>query len=309
MMVQIFLCIAYRYKEQYYTTYKVRLFPFLRGVILDLWKRILKEHPQIKGLFSYYPGISGFSFEMYGSDNPHLIEYDYDLGVKLLFGLKQTDSLVAVDGGKHARKYQFKSDLEIVPPTGFHKEFTKDAWSPTFSFKFAEKLNWYSRDYIFNYINEKEEYEKDLIVTDNGFKGHEGSVWYFQDKKGKWHLFKCKPESIEKIHWAAYPLDINIIKATAINVLEVYDTVDYDSLCELLLEEFPQQQIDLSEKRIQRVLEELDQKEQFKRRVKFAMNDLEPDLEIIDILRKLSKKFTKQEMKSVYKCVVELMEE
>ena len=131
----------------------------------------------------------------------------------------------------------------------------------------------------------------------------------FRIRRGKWHLFKCKPESIEKIHWAAYPLDINIIKATAINVLEVYDTVDYDSLCELLLEEFPQQQIDLSEKRIQRVLEELDQKEQFKRRVKFAMNDLEPDLEIIDILRKLSKKFTKQEMKSVYKCVVELMEE
>ena len=137
--------------------------------------------------------------------------------------------------GKIILIYVTVSDLEIIPPNGFHKEFAKNQWSHPLDFEFAEKLDWYSRDYIYNYMKEKDEYEKDLIVTDKGFKGHEGSVWYFQDKKGKWHLFKCKPESIEKIHWAAYPLDINVIKATAINVLEVYDTVDYDSLCELLL--------------------------------------------------------------------------
>ena len=78
----------YRYKGQYYTTYKVRLFPFLRGVILDLWKQCLQKHKNIRGLFLDYPDINGFSFEMYGKDNPHLIEYDHDLEAKIAIWFK-----------------------------------------------------------------------------------------------------------------------------------------------------------------------------------------------------------------------------
>lgn len=280
----------YQYKGELFTTYKVRLFPFLRGPILKLWKRCLEMYPSIKRMFAYFPEANGFSFEMYGSDNPHLIEYNHDLEVRLLFAQKQK-----------------RSELIIIPPS--HLMWGFDKGQQLYGFNIAEKLAYYEGDYVYNYQTEQDQHEINLTETDDGFKGEEGSVWYLQDKNKEWHLFKCKPNSIEKIHWAAYPLAPEVIKATAYNVLEVYEKVDYESLCELLLEEFPKQQIELSERRIRRIVEELDQKEQFKQRVKLAMVGLDANLKTVDILRQLSKKFDKKEMTSVYQAVVELTKE
>ena len=102
-------------------------------------------------------------------------------------------------------------------------------------------------------------------------------------------------------------MDVNIIRATANNVLEVFDKVDHESLCELLLEEFPKQQIELSERRIQKVLDEFDQRFTFKRRVELAMKDLDHDLSVTDILRQISHRFNKQEMSGVYQAVKDLV--
>ena len=274
----------YKYNGQTYTTYKVRLFPFLRGIILDRWKKCLDRYPNIPKLYLKYPHFTGFAFEMYGKEHLHLIEYRHDLDIRILFGLQQT-----------------KDDIEIHPPANF---FWYDLDIPL-----ARLLTSYNRDYIFHYQAEQGEFEKHLIITKNGFKGQEGSVWYLQDLDLKWHLYKCKPPSIEKIHWASYPLDMNIIRATANNVLEIFDEVNHKQLCMLLLEEFPKQQIELSEKRIQKVLEEFDQKFTFKKRVELAMKDLEYDLSITDILRQLSSKFKKQEMSAVYQAVKDIVGE
>ena len=281
----------YKYNGHIYTTFKVRLFPFLRGVILDKWKLCLVQYINIPTLFQEYPFLTGFAFEMYGKDHHHLIEYDHKLDIKFLFALEQTED-----------------DIQIHPPSNFSID---PAAGLSYSSKIpsAELLNVYNCDYIFNYQLEQQEWEKNLVVTEKGFKGEEGSVWYLQDKDYKWHLFKCKPTSIEKIHWASYPLDVKIIRATANNVLEVFDKVDHKSLCALLLEEFPKQQIELSERRIQKVLDEFDQRFTFKRRVELAMKDLEHDLSVTDILRRISHRFEKQEMSGVYQAVKDLVGE
>ena len=285
----------YQYKDRYYTTYKVRLFPFLRGRILELWKKCLKKYPDVRKLFGYTPGFAGFAFEMYGNEHTHLIEYDEDLEVRFLFALKWE---------------YLTGTITPIPPNEFYYEVDKRAKthgdaSPLFHFDIptAKQLEFYSKDYIWNYQEEQKQFEEDLVETDNGFRGQEGSIWYLQDRKGIWHMFKCKPQSIEKIHWSSYPIDLNIIRATATNVLEVYEKVDRDSLVELLLEEFPKQQIELSERRIQKILEEFDQKHQFQERVKILMKGLPDGLNTPDTLRRLSGVFEKQEMSAVYQAV------
>ena len=274
----------YEYNGSIFTTYKVRLFPFLRGRILELWKECLKMYPDIKKLMVTLPEMTGFAFEMYGNVHTHLIEYEVDLEVRILFALQGIDIVPAND---------IDNKLSLVSPY-------------IINVPFAKMLDFYAKDYIFWYQQEQQKFEDGLTETENGFRGQEGSVWYLQDRKTKWHMFKCKPNSIEKIHWASYPLDINIIRATATNVLEVFDSVDYSSLCELLLEEYPKQQIELSTKRIQKVLDEFDIKTQFKERVRLAMIGLPQDLSVTDTLRQLSKIFQKQEMSAVYQAVVDL---
>ena len=295
----------YQYKGQYFTTYKVRLFPFLRGRILELWKRCLKKYPDIRNLFGYAPEYTGFAFEMYGNEHTHLIEYDEELEAKFLFALK-CDNLTRIIMPVPPNDFlmHMNSGYEVLTDIA-HPPAKKCDWVPRFNanIQFAEALKFYAKDYIYWYQEEQKKFEEDLVETENGFTGHEGSVWYLQDKKGIWHLFKCKPQSIEKIHWSSYPIDLNIIRATATNVLEVYEKVDRDSLVELLLEEFPKQQIELSERRIQKVLEEFDEKAQFQERVKILMKGLPDDLSVTDILRRLSGMFQKSEMSAVYQAV------
>ena len=81
----------YRYRNNgmEYITFKVRLFPFLRGCYITMWKHILRKYPQIPELFKMNPDVTGFSFELYGSDNPHMIQYeDVKLDIVLLFGMR-----------------------------------------------------------------------------------------------------------------------------------------------------------------------------------------------------------------------------
>ena len=58
----------YRYKNngREYITFKVRLFPFLRGRYITMWRYMLRKYPQITDLFKMNPNATGFSFELYG---------------------------------------------------------------------------------------------------------------------------------------------------------------------------------------------------------------------------------------------------
>ena len=90
----------YRYRNNgmEYITFKVRLFPFLRGRYITMWQYILRKYPQIPELFKLNPDVTGFSFELYGSDNPHMIQYeDVKLDIVLLFGLRGTEGQIVLN--------------------------------------------------------------------------------------------------------------------------------------------------------------------------------------------------------------------
>ena len=59
-------------------------------------------------------------------------------------------------------------------------------------------------------------------TEDEKLAGTEGAVWYVEEPDGRVTLWKCKPESVEAIHWA---LGINkkAVIATCWNFLETRD--------------------------------------------------------------------------------------
>ena len=294
-------------KGMIHITYKVRIFPFLRGRFIPLWKRMINKYKiELTTTLLWnlnmhewegktYSTIRGFSFELYGSDNPHMISYDNDLDIALLF---------AVD-----------FDGNVIPPSRIK----------TGDIPVAEEIQRINKDYIWNYEKEQETYGDKLeLVSDEDsthvqYAGDEGTVWYCQDKDtyNKWRLFKCKPQQIQAIHWASDYIPQAVIQMVATNVLEVHDEVTVENITELLLEEFSQEKIKTSERRIMRCVQEIQIENNFNKRVDehvksiVSQHDIETkNIQLADIMREIAKTktFNMNEMSKVYNSVVRILE-
>ena len=116
------------------------------------------------------------SFEMYGRRNTHLMVYQEDLAVAALFGVR--------------------ADASIVPP--YRLNLLSVPAAPL-----VGTLN--SReDPVAQYAEIRAEMEKRNRETEEDkLIGIEGTVWYVEEPDGRVSMWKCKPESVEAIHWAA----------------------------------------------------------------------------------------------------------
>ena len=229
--------LAYRYwdaKGTPYISYKVRLWPFLRGKMVGMWKQMLTKYTGIPRLFALNPDISAFSFEMYGNQHTHLIAYENELDISLLFGLKRNGEIVI--------NRDIKTDN--VPK--------------------AELVTTVTGDYVWNYNQQRDTLETNLELVDDHegvYSGEEGTVWYMHDKRTKqWRLFKCKPQIIEALHWGNAPLGIDVLNATALNILEVSDEITIEIFKEYLAEEYTDAQIRASMMQMKKVMIRLNSK-------------------------------------------------
>ena len=216
----------YRYKNEgmEYITFKVRLFPFLRGRYLTMWQHILRKYPQITKLFRMNPDIAGFSFELYGSDNPHMLQYeDVKLDIVLLFGLREGDGQIVLN-----------TELEAgdIPK--------------------AEQLGTVEKDYVWHYEQEQKELDRQLtfIGLDENqapmFKGEEGSIWYVKIKDThEIRPYKCKPHQIEQVHWTQKqtPVSDPVIWATILKAFENYENPELEDIIAILNEDYGMHQI------------------------------------------------------------------
>ncbi len=236
--------LAYRYSflGQVFQTYKLRLFPVLRnskwGNFLDMWNEMLEKYPALTTICE--TNDCCVSFELYGNRNTHLIVYDVPIEIALLFGVDGQGRVIPPSKLKHG-------GLPVAP--------------------LLAKIT-SGQELVKEYNRFREEIEKNNTSNpDETIKGTEGVVWYLLDEKGHTTQFKCKPESVETIHWGTGAIDVNTIKATAHNVLETEDVITYDATVRLLLEEFSEDQVTLSEARIHKVVEELREWYQFQKQV------------------------------------------
>ena len=216
------------------------------------------------------------SFELYGAKNKHLIEYSEPISLALLFGVDK--------------------EGKVYPSSHFKSWVGEQAkLFPEVSGNYVETYNWH-----------RQEDESKLKEVDNGYEGTEGRVWYMLTEGMKWVMFKCKPESIEKIHWAHGGLGNNIIRATAYNVLETEDEITYKAVKELLLEEFDESKITFAKDRIHKVIaqinEEIRLREELLKEYDAIGISIHEDKGAV--MRIFSKRYEKAKMRRIYSTII-----
>ena len=138
--------------------------------------------------------------------------------------------------------------------------------------------------------------------------GTEGAVWYVTEPGGRVTLWKCKPESVEQIHWAT-GINKAAVIATCWNALETSDTLNYDVLLPLLLEEYQQDDIEKFRSNIDASIAAVDREFDFRRRVWAAYDELRAQgLSIqnrkAEVMRALSGQFRRDQMGHVYAAIL-----
>lgn len=275
--------LAYQFRdieENNHVTYKLRLYPILRngkwGNFLDMWKEIIDRYPIIPEL----PGLNkcSVSFELYGSRNLHLMVYDVPLDCALLFG---------VDGNGRCRSPD-ELVCQGIPVPGLYGQL-KAGEDPVGAYRQI-------RETLQTEIQPQE---------DEKLKGAEGTVWYVTTSKGERVLFKCKPESVEAIHWKG-GISKEAVMATCWNLLETKDLLDYESLERLLLEEYTQEEIDKFRKHIGDCMASVTEQLAFRIRVLDAYEKVGVKLSENKafVMRTLSTQFSKKEMKKVFTIIM-----
>jgi hypothetical protein len=270
---------AYRYtcKGQTYLTYKLRLTAVVRnsrfGPFLDFWQEMLKRYPDIPRL----PDINdcNISFELYGARNKHLILYKVPLETAVLFGVD--------------------NEAEIRPPSMLE----------TFGVPTAPlhaRLEG-AKDYQREYQKLQADCEAMNRETEDGtIEGTEGRVWYLQDIHNHIVMFKCKPESVEQIHWAAGGLSKNAVIATAYNLLETDEQLTYPRLKELLLEEYSQEDIERFRPHIEDVILKISAEIKFKEEISEFYRKLNLDFqrEKNAVMRAFAQQYNRSLMRKIY---------
>ena len=275
--------LAYRYRDvdgRWYQTYKLRLAPTLRnsrwGAFLDMWQELLRRHPTIQQLVE--ANSCHISFEIYGARNTHLVVYERDLEVAVLFGVSRDASIVPVH----------KLSLLDVPGAPLMGEIVagEDAVE-----KYAE-------------IRAQME-ERNHPAEDEKLTGVEGTVWYVEEPSGRVTLWKCKPESVEAIHWA---LGINkkAVIATCWNFLETSDDLRYETLLPLLAEDYELRDIEAFRSHIEGCISHVKHEFELKERVLEAYDKLGISIHAdkAAVMRALSRHFPRSEMKKIYTIIV-----
>jgi hypothetical protein len=265
-------------------TYKLRLSPVLRnskwGPFLDYWRELITRHPDL-------PGLAGandchISFEMYGARNTHLIAYDEPLAAAVLFG---------VDPRTAAPVPPSRLETGSVPKAPLLVELRA------------------GDDPVERFGALRAEIESgNQAVADEKIRGSEGAVWFVTEPGGRVTLWKCKPESVEAIHWAAGINKVAVI-ATCWNALETVDELTYETLLPLLLEEYQPDDIEKFRDNIEDAIRRVRIEQEFRDRVRAAYAGLaDAGLSIARdktaVMRALSQKFRRDEMGRVFAALV-----
>ncbi len=277
------LAFSYTNGKDVFVSYKTRLRPFLNagskwGNFFAMWNEVAESvFPEIDTLMNNVG--CNLSFELYGLRNAHLVLYDIPLDFALLFGVTNTGRILAPT----------KLNAPIV-------------------LKPLQAMNIIKQNLTEEYQALQKYLEASLKkVDDNNYRGIEGTVWYLTMGDGKCTQFKCKPETIENIHFAAGAgITKQIVLATCWNALENVETITTVFVKELLKEEFDDRLIEISHHIIVRCIDIVNNELKFRDDVLSAYKNLGMSILLrkADVMRALSSKFDKGKMQKVYSTII-----
>lgn len=275
--------LAYRYTDgnSTYITYKTRLNPILKsgrfGDFLSMWREVLAEYGEGGIKWEMEQSECNLSFELYGSQNTILVRYKEPLTFRLLFGVRNNG--------------------QILSPTQLHNPDV-----PTLPILFTIDKSFQEK-----YLETREVLESKLKVTDDGyFEGQEGTVWYCHLDNGMCVQIKCKPETIEAIHFASGAhMGKNSILVTIWNALENTDNITHDLVATLLAEEYDQHEIEANRHLIDNCINTVTEELFFREKVLTIYKSIALDINTNkqEVMRAMTPHFTKNLMGKVYSII------
>lgn len=278
------LCYSYKdANDSYFVTYKTRLTAVLSsGVFGDfrsMWKEILERYPGIPKFVKKYN--VNLSFELYGSRNPHLIIYDTPLEAKLLFGLQGINVVSP-------------AELGVVSDLDFHRIPRSEA---------VRMLYPDQHDLVAEYQQMQKDLENNLQQDEDGFfKGDEGFIWYMSTEDGTVQ-YKCKPETIESIHFAAAgKVSVATAKAACYKVIENGGEPDFENVKMILIEDYDERVVEAQRSNIVKAINEVVSYLQFRNKVIkiYTQSNIDISKDKANTMRMMSKYFSKGDMRRVY---------
>lgn len=277
--------------ENRYLTYKTRLRPFLGssrfGDFYNMWKETAAPYiDRLRQIMIQHN--CNLSFELYGARNPHLVVYKNPLDIALLFGVTNVGKIMS------------PTDLGLA---------AKEDYAALDEIPLVKRFRVINRDYVWNYETIQKELEANLKQEEEGYySGMEGTVWYLHLIDGRCLQIKCKPETIETIHFSAGAggLNKNIVIATCWNAFENVDTLTIDFVKQLLIEEFQPEIVEANHYLIERCVGFVTREAEFRNRVldEYRALGISILLNKREVMRSLSAKFSKQQMKKVYSIIM-----
>lgn len=198
-----------------------------------------------------------FAYELYGTGNPHTIQYHklgVDMELRLLTVLDQHVSLPAENMELMAIKYEIPTAKRLFIPI-----YVDDLYVLQPTTYFLEKYcNWFDQEPIYAptlwdaYFKLESVFEKMNMVFQKEFGGSivEGAVWHYTNAMGENCMLKNKATSIKESHQSAargipgeiirkalYKMDENVVDAESqykFNKLPLIRFIEVE-----LLEEYP----------------------------------------------------------------------
>ena len=287
----------YAYQDAHggeFTSFKLRLRPFIPPGFQTLLERTLERYPGVRDL-KLVQG-EAMVYELYGRNNPMLIRYTEDIELRSLFRRNPEDG-------------------DIEPARADDLNFSR------LDCPLAEETapgDW--RDSREEYLRRQSEHSGNLVpVTSEGettFQGNEGEMLYVRFSGGErsqpggfTRLIKLKPPEIEEIHQASDFVPRAELEATVRNIFEAADDPDITDFLMLLSEEWSDEQVGRSMETAERVLETALRNRAFQDAVleKF-LAEFQPEQfrsETRTVMRSLSEHFPRNEMKRVYSTLAE----
>jgi len=271
------LAYTYEFRGKRRLTFKSRLTAVIQNnrfnMLQDLWRQCLAMYSDIQEALIGAAERQSFSFEMYGNLNTILVRYDVPIDCRLLFTVG-------------------RESPEIDPPVGpLALGSTEDRKARLSDDDLTEE---------YNEIREREEKHND--VGRQVFLS-EGAVMYTGSLDAGWQMWKAKPPSIEHIHRG---ISDSAIYTTAANAFENWDDPTFENVRELLMEEYPGQHVDSKRTKIEKALVEIRDRLELRAKVIRIMTAerliFTPESRG-DVMRALSKHFSKQSMRRVYQAV------
>ena len=240
-----------------FTTFKLRVRPFLPAHFRVLLDRALKKYPKTAAL-QMQPG-EAMIYELYGRQNPMLIIYKEDIELAALCRRAPEDGNMEPADSSDPNFARLDCPLsEVTPPA---------TWSDI-------KEEYQKRQGQYSLM-----LQEDVQNGERAFHGHEGEMLYVRFQNGErtapgafTRLIKLKPVEIEEIHQASDSVPKAELEATARNIFEVADNPEVHHFVQMLSEEWSEAQIQKSMDTLQRVLEQTLEKRKFEDEILTVFN-------------------------------------